>query len=164
MRISQHLYPFTLYQYLFLTIGLLLRIVSENKCTCTRSCCSYSGIPQRVWASKTRTCGLPSSPASMSPLLVLWIRFPPSPQSSTTSATESSRRSNRKTRSRRPYSKLLQFLLRSYVLALTFMLRRRRWTTSEFHRWRLALFELQLPGEHCYWKTEGTSWRQISVW
>ena len=126
VRISQHLYPFTLYQYLFLTIGLLSRIVSENKCTCTRSRCSYSGIPQRVWASKTRTCGLPSSPASMSPLLVLWIRFPPSPQSSTTSATESSRRSNRKTRSRRPYSRLLRFLLRSCVHARTSTLQRHR--------------------------------------
>ena len=40
----------------------------------------------------------------------------------------------------------------------------RRRTTSEFHRWRLALFELRLPGEHCYWKTKGTSWRQVSMW
>ena len=59
---------------------------------------SYLGIPQKVWVSKTRTCELPSSPVSMSPLLAPWIRFPPSPQYSTTSVIESSRGTKRNAR------------------------------------------------------------------
>lgn len=35
----------------------------------------------------------------------------------------------------------------------------RRWTTSQFHCWCLALLELRLPGRYCHWKTEGPSWR-----
>jgi hypothetical protein len=40
----------------------------------------------------------------------------------------------------------------------------RQRTASELHRWCLALFELWSPGEHCYWKAEGSSQRQVSVW
>lgn len=95
---AKHFYPSVLCRYLFPTIGPLSRTVSENKCTCTRSRCSYSGIPQRVWVSRTRTCELPSFPASTLPLLAPSIRSPPSPQYSTTSAMESSRGTKRNAR------------------------------------------------------------------
>ena len=72
--------------------------VFENKRTCTRSRCFYSGTPRKLWVSRTRTCEPHSSPASMPPLPAPWIRFPPSPQSSTTSAMGSLRGTKRSAR------------------------------------------------------------------
>ena len=67
--------------------GVPLRVVSENKRICTKSCCSYSNTPQRVWVSRTKTCEPPSFPASMLRPPAAWTRFVPSPRSSITSAT-----------------------------------------------------------------------------
>ena len=75
--------------------GLPLRIVSENKRICTRSRCSSSDTPQRVWVSRTKTCEPPSFQASMLRLPAPWTRFLLSPRSSITSATGNSKGTRR---------------------------------------------------------------------
>ena len=84
--------------YIDVILELPLHIAFENRRTCTRSHCSCLDTPRRHWVSRMRTCELHSSPALMSPLPALWIRFPPSPQSSTTSAMASLKGTKRNAR------------------------------------------------------------------